>query len=115
MDPPTCTDVARSVRTTAAVVVEALPPGEEPELPPLTLGDTAATPPATAPPTRALATTAMTTIRLTETSPTAARPTGAGRSHPVELDSARWRTRARAGHVNASFLHAHLRGVVERG
>src|SRR5580698_5956002 len=68
MEPPSCTELVRVVRTTGAVVTELSPPDDEAVLllpPPV---DAMATPAATAPPTRAPAMAAMTTTRLAEKS-----------------------------------------------
>src|SRR5579862_2709053 len=73
MEPPTCTVLVRSVRTTATVATWPLSPDEEAVLSLLPLA-AAATPPATTPPTRAPATAAMTTTCLTETSAIGTRP-----------------------------------------
>ncbi len=67
MEPPSCTELLRLVRTTAAVVTEVLAPAVEAGLL-LPLMDDQATPAATAPPTRAPAMAAMATTRLVEKS-----------------------------------------------
>src|SRR5579862_9763755 len=105
MEPPTCTVLVRSVRTTATVATWPLSPDEEAVLSLLPLA-AAATPPATTPPTRAPATAAMTTTCLTETSAIGTRPgapilgNGTGRIwegvvHSGRLDfDVSWRGRA---------------------
>src|ERR1700683_5373916 len=91
MEPPSCTDVARVVRTTAAVVVELLSLDDEAGLSLLPLVDVRATTPATAPPTRAPEMAAMAAIRFGESSAIGARPAtaarrGAYRRRPVAGD-----------------------------